>query len=48
MSDAILNVRFGEWHVQILRARPFLRISHNPYHALARKQEANWRWFEIY
>ncbi|APU92985.1 hypothetical protein PQB34_gp57 [Ochrobactrum phage POI1126] len=20
MSDAILNVRFGEWHVQILRA----------------------------
>ena len=48
MSDALLNVRFGEWHVQILRRRPFFRISHNPYHATARNQETDWRWFEIY
>lgn len=50
MNNALLNVRFGEWHFQLIQYRPFvfLRISHNSYHATARKQDANWRWFEIY
>jgi len=47
MSNAILNVRFGSWHWQILRDRPFIRISRNPYHDEARRN-SSWSWFEIY
>lgn len=50
MSNLILNLRFGEYHLQIVRFsdwrhQPPIRISHNPYHAQARK-EAGWKWFE--
>lgn len=47
LSNAIINIRFGAYHVQALRDRPFLRISRNAYHDEARKRPG-WRWFEIY
>ncbi len=47
MSNAILNIRLGSWHWQLLRDRPYLRVCHNPFHDAARK-ESGWRWFEIY
>lgn len=52
MTDKILNIRFGEWHFQVLLFSdwgfrwPF-RISRNPYQAWARTQPG-WRWFEWY
>lgn len=48
MSDAVINIRCGEVHFQVVRSRPFIRISRNPYHAEARKIDPAWRWFEIY
>lgn len=38
MSNLILNIRFGEWHFQVMRDRPWVRISHNPYQAEARNR----------
>jgi hypothetical protein len=48
MSNAIINVRFGSWHFQVLRDRPFVRISRNAYHDTARVSDPQWRWFEVY
>jgi len=47
MSNSIINVRFGSWHFQLLRDRPYVDVTRNAYHDEARK-EPGWRWFEIY
>jgi hypothetical protein len=31
MSNTIINWRFGRYHFQILRDRPWVRLSRNPY-----------------
>jgi len=46
MSNAILNIRFGEWHLHIDRSPFRIWFGHNPYHADARKLPA-WCWFEV-
>jgi hypothetical protein len=33
MSNLIVNVRFGLWHFQIRRDRPWFGLSRNDYHA---------------
>jgi hypothetical protein len=43
----IVNLRFGEWHFQIHRRFPWVRVTHNSYHRKLR-QEPGWRWFESY
>jgi len=48
VSNCVLNWRFGEWHFQIVRDRPFVRFSHNPYQAELRRIAPGWRWFERY
>jgi hypothetical protein len=47
MSNLLLNIRFGSWHFQVRRDRPWVAISHNPYHDTARS-EPGWRWFQIH
>lgn len=47
MSNLIFNIRFGEWHLQIARDRPFVRFSHNPCQRWLRRNTESWRWFEI-
>lgn len=46
MSNLILNIRFGEYHLQLTKNWR-VRWSHNPYQAEARKSDKDWRWFEI-
>lgn len=58
MSNTILNVRFGSWHLQIVRfsdwrgelimGRSPITFRHNGFHDAARHTEPGWRWFEIY
>jgi hypothetical protein len=50
MSNCILNVRFGGWFVQLLRDRPYLRVSEHPGHGRfgGYRMGADWRWFELY
>jgi hypothetical protein len=47
MSNCIFNIRFGAWHLQIIRDRPFVTLRHNPCQEWLRKSEPSWRWFEI-
>lgn len=57
MSNLVLNIRFGEYHLQMVRPSgwwSYLRarrspiwISHNGYQAVLRKKNPDWRWFEI-
>lgn len=47
MSNLWLNWRFGEYHLQIGPDRPWVRWSHNFYHAEARKKPG-WKWFQIH
>lgn len=48
MSNTYINIRFGEWHFQVLRDSPFIRLSRNTYHAELRATDPDWKWFEIY
>ncbi|PWJ81565.1 hypothetical protein C7441_11097 [Pseudaminobacter salicylatoxidans] len=48
MSNCLVNIRFGEWHFQIVRDRPWVSLGHNPYHAIQRRHDPKWRWFEVY
>lgn len=56
MSNTWLNVRFGEWHLQILQMRDWrwsdrhriVRVSHNAYQAEMRANDSSWRWFALY
>ena len=47
MSNLILNIRFGEYHFQIRRDRPWVRWSHNHHQFIAR-QKPGWKWFQVY
>jgi hypothetical protein len=44
MSNAIINWRFGKYHFQILRDRPYIRFSRNPYFDHVPYKT----WFEAY
>lgn len=33
MGSSLINWRFGSYHFQINFFRPWVRLSHNPYHA---------------
>lgn len=55
MSNLILNIRFGAYHLQLTRMSDWryrwpLTISHNPVHAdpAYRARQGDWRWFENY
>lgn len=45
MSNAFVNIRIGSVHFQILRDRPWLRISRNDWH-----RDNGWPdgWFSVY
>ncbi len=54
MSNLILNIRFGEYHLQVTRFSDWrgwrynfpITFRRNPYHAEARKLPG-WKWLEI-
>jgi hypothetical protein len=57
VSNTILNIRFGEWWLHVVRfgdwrseiamRRSPITFRHSPYQTEARKL-AGWRWFEVY
>jgi hypothetical protein len=48
MSNCWLNIRFGSYHLQLLRDRPYIRWGINAYHEAARNTDKDWKWFEWY
>lgn len=44
MSNCVFNLRIRTWHFQILRDRPYVRISRNMYHY----KNPNSPWFQIH
>ena len=58
MDNTILNIRFGTYHLQVVRfsdwvgefkmKRSPITFKHNPYQAEARVKDLNWKWFEFY
>lgn len=58
MSNTILNIRFGSYHLQVVRFGDWLsevRMGRSPitwrrngYHDLARCNDPSWRWFQVY
>lgn len=57
MSNTLLNIRFGSWHLQIVRlgdwigeismGRSPITFGHNPIHDRLR-HKPGWRWLQIY
>lgn len=48
MGNDWVNIRFGSWHLQVLRDRPYLHFGRNPYHDDARWFDPDWSWFKVY
>ena len=48
MTNLLLNIRFGSWHFQVRRDRPWVSVSHNPYQDKARRTDPAWRWFQVH
>ncbi len=44
MSNCFINWRFGSWHFQILRDRPWVSFHRNYYHV----EHPPSKWFERY
>ena len=47
MSNLWINIRFGAYHLQVGRDRPWVSWSFNEYHAKENRQW-NFKWFAIY
>ena len=46
MTNLLLNIRFGSWHFQVRRDRPWVSV--NPYQDKARRTDPAWRWFQVH
>lgn len=47
MSNLLLNIRFGTWHFQVCRDRPWIAFRRNPFQDKLRQSDPTWRWFEV-
>jgi len=45
MSNLLFNIRFGSYHWQVRRDRPWFSISHNPVHD---ERGPGFKWFMVY
>ena len=47
MSNLWVNIRFGAYHFQVGRDRPWITIMYNDYHSM-KTRGPNFKWFAIY